>query len=108
PSGSSSDWGGYFGSVETRSLPAFRTLSRRPPAIGAALAGGVDATVPVDAAGWLAATDGAELAAVPPPVHAPATSATVAKMVRRPRIDISWSSSFARTARPSPRSAPRL
>ena len=35
---SANDCGAYWGSVEMTILPAFRTLSRRPPSIGAALA----------------------------------------------------------------------
>ena len=60
PSGVSSDCGGYFGSVETTSLPAFLILSSRPPAIGATLAA-VDGASADGAAAEGAAADGAAM-----------------------------------------------
>src|SRR5436190_499828 len=47
PSAFSSDCGGYFGSVETTSLPALMILSSRPPGTG--LAGAADADADADA-----------------------------------------------------------
>ena len=78
PSAFSSDWGGYFGSVETTILPAFMILSSRPPAIGVAgaadgegVAGASEAAVGATLAGTLGAADGDGVAAL---VHADASS----------------------------------
>ena len=84
PSGFSSDCGGYFGSVETTSLPAFLILSSRPPAIGATLAA-VDGASADGAAADGAAADGAAagrgrggVEPPPPDEQAATTTATAA------------------------------
>jgi len=89
PSGWSSDWGGYFGSVETTSLPALRIFSSRPPAIGAALAALLGGELSLEVAGWLAAVpDDAGGVVAPPPVQAATTMAIEARIDRRPRMDM--------------------
>src|SRR5450759_3457257 len=98
PSGLSTDCGGYFGSVETTSLPAFRILSSRPPATGAVLAAAVASGVAAAVAPVLAAGVAAAGFAAPPPQAATSTVATPS-MVRRPRRDIR--SSFDQTPRGS-------
>ena len=81
PSAVSSDWGGYCGSVDILIVPAFRTLSSRPPGIGEAASLGASlgaslAAVSLAAGGSLAR---ARSSCQPPLlVHAPTAIAATA------------------------------
>ena len=96
PSGFSSDCGGYFGSVETTSLPAFLILSSRPPAIGGRRLGGAstgtadaERRLGPDGAAAAGAARWARAVAAPPPLEqAAATMATAPSMDSRPRRDM--------------------